>query len=141
MGFSAGGNLTLLAASSSQTPAYAKTDSVDEFPCHVNGAVACYPAYVLSDCRNFDGDNRQRGNPLDLRLDPAFKFDEKTPPMCFLHGDADTHSPMGSVRAYHKLRTMNIPAEIHVFSGRKHADLPKGVWQDLVWTWIERNTK
>jgi acetyl esterase/lipase len=141
MGFSAGGNLTLLAATSSLTPAYAKIDSVDDFSSHVNGAIACYPAYILSDCRNFDGNNRQRGNPLDLQMDPIFKFDAKTPPMCFLHGDADAHSPMGSVRAYHKLRTMNISAEIHVFSGRKHADLPRGVWQDLVWMWIERNTK
>ena len=141
MGFSAGGNLTLLAATSSQTPSYAKVDDVDDLPCHVNGAIACYPAYVLSDYRNFDGSNRAKGNDLGLLMDPIFKFDTKTPPMCFLHGDADAHSPMGSVRAYHKLRTMGIPAELHVFSERKHADLPRGTWQELVWTWIERNRK
>jgi acetyl esterase/lipase len=148
IGFSAGGNLTILAAASSQTPAYARVDAIDDLPCHVNGAIACYPAYILSDCKGYgsnpclyDGGNRQKGNPLDLEIDPIFKFDAKTPPMCFLHGDADSHSPMGSVRVYHKLRTMGIPAEIHVFSGRKHADLPRGTWHDLVWTWIERNTK
>ena len=141
MGFSAGGNLTLLAATSSQTPGYSRIDDTDDLPCHVNGAVACYPAYVLSDCKNFDGTNRQKGNPLELQIDPIFRFDDKTPPMCFLHGDADSHSPMGSVRVYHRLRTMGIPAELHIFSQRKHADLPRGTWRDLVWTWIERSTK
>ena len=141
IGFSAGGNLTVLAAASSQTPAYSRVDALDDLPCHVNGAIACYPAYILSDCKGYDGCNRQKGNPLDLEIDPIFKFDGKTPPMCLLHGDADSHSPMGSVRIYHKLRTMGIPAELHVFSGRKHADLPKGTWHELVTTWIERNTK
>ena len=138
MGFSAGGNLTIRTAVSSQTPAYARVDDVDDLPCHVNGAVACYPAYVLSDCKDFDGGNHKRGNPLDLTLDPTFAFDAKTPPMCFLHGDADAHSPMGSVRVYHKLRTMDIPAELHVFAMRKHADLPREVWKPLVWDWLRR---
>ena len=31
--------------------------------------------------------------------------------------------------------------KLHVFSGRKHADLPRGTWHDLVWTWIERTVK
>ena len=138
MGFSAGGNLTLLAATSSQTPAYARIDATDDLPCHVNWAVVCYPAYVLSDCRGYDGNNRQKGNPLDLEMDPIIKFDTKTPPMCFLHGDADAHSPMGSVRAYHRLRTMGIPAELHVFAKRVHADLPRGKWRDMVWDWLEK---
>ena len=138
MGFSAGGNLTLLVATSSTTPAYEAIDAVDNFPCHVNWAVACYPAYVLSDSKGFDGYNSQKGNPLDLEIDPIFRFDAKTPPMCFLHGDADVYSPMGSVRAYHRLRVMGIPAELHVFAKRVHADLPRGKWCDLVWEWMEK---
>jgi len=138
MGFSAGGNLTIRTAVSSQTPVYAKVDDVDDLPCHVNGAVACYPAYVLSDCKDFDGGNLKKGNPLDLTLDPTFAFDAKTPPMCFLHGDADAHSPMGSVRVYHKLRTMGVPAELHVFATRKHADLPRDAWKPLVWNWLRQ---
>ena len=138
MGFSAGGNLALLAATSSQTPAYRPMDAVDEFPCHVNWAVVCYPAYVLSDCTEYDGTNHQKGNPLDLKMDPIFKFDVNTPPMCLLHGDADAYSPMGSVRVYHRLRTMGIPAELHVFAQRGHASLPRGKWCDLVWDWLEK---
>ena len=59
----------------------------------------------------------------------------------YLSAWQDAHSPMGSVRLYHKLRTMGIPAELHVFSGRKHADLPRGTWHELVSTWIERTVK
>lgn len=138
IGFSAGGNLALLAATSSQTSAYARIDSVDDLPCHVNWAIVCYPAYVLSDCVGYDGTNRKNGNPLDLEIDPIFKFDALTPPMCFLHGDADDYSPMGSVRAYHRLRTMGIPSEMHVFAKRGHADLPRGMWQDVVWRWLDK---
>lgn len=136
MGFSAGGNLALIAATSSQMPAYVRIDAVDDLPCHVNWAIICYPAYLLSDCKGYDGTNRQKGNPLDLEMDPIFLFDERTPPMCFLHGDADAYSPMGSVRAYHRLRTMGRPAEIHVFARRGHADLPRGKWEDIVLDWL-----
>lgn len=136
IGFSAGGNLAIRTAVSSQTPAYARIDALDDVPCHVNWAVVCYPAYVLSDCKDYDGTNRQKGNPLDLKLDPSFAFDAKTPPICFLHGDDDSHSPMGSVRIYHKLRTMGIPAELHVYAKRRHADLPKDSWKPTVWTWL-----
>jgi len=138
MGFSAGGNLTIRTAVSSQNSSYAKVDDVDDLPCHVNGAIACYPAYVLSDCEGYDGGNLRKGNPLDLTLDPTFAFDAKTPPMCFLHGDADAHSPMGSVRVYHKLRTMGVPAELHVFATRTHADLPRDLWKPLVWEWLRQ---
>ena len=138
IGFSAGGNLAIRTAVSSQTAAYAHIDALDGVPCHVNWAVVCYPAYVLSDCKDFDGTNLQKGDPLDLELDPSFAFDAKTPPICFLHGDADSHSPMGSVRIYHKLRTMNIPAELHVFAGRRHADLPREMWKPLVWGWLRK---
>ena len=115
-GFSAGGHLTLMAATTSQTPAYEPVDELDKVPCHVNFAVPVYPAYVLED--GADGGNSGRGNNSQLVKD--FAFDAKTPPMCFIHGDADGYSPMGSVAVYHKLRTMNIPAEIHVYAKVNH---------------------
>ena len=138
MGFSAGANLAVRTAASSRTCAYARVDALDDISCHVNWGVVCYPAYVLSDCKDFDGTNRQKGNPLDLELDPTFAFDEKTPPLCLFHGDADGHSPMGSVRIYHKLRMMGIPAELHVYAKRAHADLPKDSWMPMVWAWLRQ---
>jgi dipeptidyl aminopeptidase/acylaminoacyl peptidase len=49
-----------------------------------------------------------------------FAFDAKTPPMCLIHGDQDQYSAMGSVAVYHKLRTMSIPAELHIFAKTGH---------------------
>lgn len=143
LGFSAGGNLAIRVAVSSETPAYRAIDALDESSCNVNWAVACYPAYLLSDCKDYDGHNAQQGNPLDLELDPTLAFDAKTPPMCLLHGDKDGYSPMGSVRVYHRLRSIGVPAELHVFANRTHAfggskrkDVPAAHWKDRVWEWL-----
>ncbi len=116
-GFSAGGHLTLMAATTSQTPAYEPVDELDKtVGCHVNFAVPVYPAYVLEDGNN--GPNAAKGNDSTLVKD--FAFDAKTPPMCLIHGDADGYSPMGSVAIYHKLRVMKLPAEIHVYAQIAH---------------------
>lgn len=119
MGFSAGGHLTLMAATSSETAAYSPIDDLDKIPCNVNFAIPVYPAYVLTD--GVDGENVGRGNGDDAKLVDDFAFDAQTPPMCFLHGDGDGYSSMGSVAVYRKLRTMNIPAEMHIFSLANHA--------------------
>lgn len=139
MGFSAGGHLTLMTATTSQTSAYEPVDELDKVPCHVNFAIPVYPAYVLQD--GADGTNAGRGNDADFV--PDFAFDEKTPPMCLFHGDGDGYSSMGSVKVYHKLRTMNIPAEIHVYALANHAfrnckpDDPMMFWKDRAYAWMK----
>ena len=45
---SAGSHLALLLATSSQTPAYAPIDKVDETPCHINWAIVNAPAYEMT---------------------------------------------------------------------------------------------
>ncbi|WDE97612.1 alpha/beta hydrolase [Lentisphaera profundi] len=116
LGFSAGGHLTLMTSTTSQTPAYKAIDELDKLPCHVNFAVPVYPAYVLEDGSN--GPNKGKGNDSTIVKD--FKFDSKTPPMCLIHGDTDQYSAMGSVAIYHKLRTKQIPAELHIFAKVGH---------------------
>ncbi len=139
MGFSAGGHLTLMTAAASQTPAYEPVDELDKTPCHVNFAVPVYPAYVLEDGK--DGSNAEKGNNSPLVSD--FAFDAKTPPMCLIHGDADGISAMGSAAVYRKLRTMNIPAELHIYAevghgfGMRPADAHLGTWPDRVYAWMQ----
>ncbi len=144
MGFSAGGHLTLMTAVSSKSQAYQPIDALDNIPCNVNWAVPVYPAYALADGAN--GGNRNGGNDLEKDvLVPELKFDDATPPMCFIHGDADGYSSMASVRAYHKLRTMKRPAELHIFAKEPHvffrscaASDPGAYWLDRVWEWLSK---
>ena len=46
---SAGSHLALMLATSSETPAYERTDAIDGFPCHINWAIVNAPAYVTTD--------------------------------------------------------------------------------------------
>ena len=139
IGFSAGGHLTLMCATSATTNAYARIDAIDDVPCHLNFAIPVYPAYVLTDGAR--SKNTHGGNSAGMVAD--FLFDERTPPMCLVHGDADVYSAMGSVRVYHKLRMMGIPAELHVYAQVPHAfgaddgKVPEPpLWWDEVWLWL-----
>ncbi len=138
MGFSAGGHLTLMAATTSQTNAYQPIDELDKISCHINFAVPIYPAYVLEDGK--DNENSGKGNNSVMVKD--FAFDQKTPPMCFIHGDGDSYSPMGSITVYHKLRSMNIPGELHIYSLANHAfrncgpDAPIRKYPERVKEWL-----
>jgi acetyl esterase/lipase len=139
LGFSAGGHLTLMTSTTSQTASYEAVDDVDKLPCHVNFAVPVYPAYVLED--GADGPNAGKGNDSTMVAD--FAFDDKTPPMCLIHGDNDVYSPMGSVAVYSKLRKMNIPAEMHIYAKIAHGfggnptDNHVGDWMNRVVAWMQ----
>ena len=116
---SAGSHLATLLATSSQTPAYAPVDAIDrEVPCHINWAVTCAIAYALTD--GLGVPNTRNGEAVDVRLDDCFKFDEKTCPMCMFHGGLDPYSPNASTMVYRRLRSMKVPAELHLFADRRH---------------------
>ncbi|MBR5760031.1 MAG: prolyl oligopeptidase family serine peptidase, partial [Thermoguttaceae bacterium] len=139
LGFSAGGHLTLMTATSSLTNSYDPVDDIDKLSASVAFAVPIYPAYVLED--GADGPNVDKGN--DSTMVEDFAFDEKTPPMCLFHGDADAYSPMGSVAVYAKLRKMNIPAEMHIYATIEHGfggnpkDDHVGDWLNRVYAWMK----
>ena len=143
-GCSAGGHLAVMAAVSSTVPSYPRIDDLDDTPCNVNFAIPVYPAYLLApEAENGDVEGCDN---LSAAFCPEFAFDAQTPPMCLIHGDEDGWSPMGSVRVYHKLRTMKIPAELHVMSGENHcfmehpkAGTPAATWKDRVWEWMVKS--
>ena len=118
---SAGSHLATLLATSALTPAYAKVDDLDDVPCHVNWAITGAIAYAVTD--GLGVPNSRNGQAVDAKLDSIFKFDEKTAPMCMLHGSADVYSPMASTLVYRELRKRKVPAELHLF-----ADRPHGFW-------------
>lgn len=117
-GISAGAKALLLVATSSETRAYDPVDAIDELPANLDFAVVQAPAYVLTDGAR--GANERGGEGEDVGILPELRFDEKTCPMCFLHGGIDRISPLGSTKLFRRLREMGIPAELHVFADRWH---------------------
>ncbi|MGI6401989.1 MAG: prolyl oligopeptidase family serine peptidase [Thermoguttaceae bacterium] len=139
LGFSAGGHLTLMTSTTSLTNSYEPVDEIDKLSASVNFAVPVYPAYVLED--GVEGTNTNKG--ADSPIVDDFAFDAKTPPMCFIHGDADRISPMGSAMVYAQLRKMDIPAELHVYAKVEHGfganvtDNHVGDWLNRVYYWMQ----
>lgn len=119
IGMSAGGHLTLLLATSSETPAYAPVDGLDKLSCHLNWAIANAPAYVTSDGEEGTPATRQ-GYGADVTLSSVFKFDAHTCPVCMHHGGEDPYSPNGSTLVYRQLRRMGVPAELHLYPNKEH---------------------
>ena len=120
MGFSAGGHLTLMGATSSRYASYTPIDVIDQLSCSPQWAVAFYPAYSLTDDDGLYGGNANGGNLDTDVLVSEFAFDENTPSMLFLHGDADNFASMASVKAWEQLNRMGIPAEVHTYATRGH---------------------
>ena len=118
MGSSAGGHLTLMGATSSRHRSYWPKDAIDKIPCNVQWAVAIYPAYALTD--GLDWNNTSSGTDDSARLAPEFSFDPSTPPMLFVHGDADHWAAMNSVKAWEQLRRMGVQSELHTLATRSH---------------------
>ena len=115
---SAGSHLATLLATSALTPAYARVDDLDDIPCHIRWAITGAIAYAMTD--GIGTPNTRNGQAVDAALDPCFKFDGKTAPMCMFHGSADIYSPTASTFVYRELRKRRVPAELHLFAGRPH---------------------
>ena len=142
MGGSAAGHLTLMGATTSLTPAYARIDDVDDQPCNVKWAIAFYPAYALTD--GADGTNANGGNlDTDVLVDD-FAFDAKTCTMFFLHGDADSYAAMNSVKCWEKLHAMGLESELHTLATRGHTfqqNASPGTgsynYNDIIWSYVD----
>ncbi len=141
MGSSAGGHLALMAATSSKRRAYWPIDDYEKLPCTVQWAVCIYPAYALTD--GAENPNKTGGNPDSARLVPEFSFDLATPPMLFIHGDADGWAAMNSVKVWEQLRRMGIQGELHTLALRHHCFQSKAspgtgsyTWMDRIWEFL-----
>lgn len=139
-GYSAGGCLTLLAATNSETEVYQPIDEIDQTSARLNFAIPIYPAYVLTD--GATDPNANKGEGAEILND--FHFDAQTPPLCLVHGDADIYSPLASVEVYKKLRKLGIPCELHVYANAPHGfmfwnDKPNAAdWRERCAAWLKK---
>ena len=136
MGSSAGGHLTLMGVTSSQSRSYWNIDDIDKIPCNVQWGVGIYPAYSLTD--GVDELNTTGGNDDSARLVPEFAFDPATCPMVFIHGDSDGWAAMNSVKAWEQMRRMGIASDLHSLCKRNHCFHRNASPGTGSYTWVGR---
>lgn len=107
-GFSAGGQVALIAATNDEARLYPAADAVDQVSSRPDFLALCYPWKILAD------------NSL-TELKPEIKITAKTPRTFIAQADNDTGSlGEGSALAYLALRKAKVSAELHIYSTGGH---------------------
>lgn len=107
-GFSAGGQVALIAATNAEERLYPLGDVNDSASCRPDFLMLCYPWKILAE-----------GSKTELK--PEIKINAKTPPTFIAQANDDTGSlAEGSALAFLALRKAEVSAELHVYSTGGH---------------------
>ena len=107
-GFSAGGQVALIAATNDEARLYSAADEIDRVSCRPDFLMLCYPWKILAD------------NSLTA-LKPEVRISAKTPPAFIAQANDDKGSlAEGSALAFLALRQAAVPAELHIYSTGGH---------------------
>jgi acetyl esterase/lipase len=123
MGFSAGGQLTVLAATRADAGDPAARDAIDRVSSKLDFAALVYPGTW-----------------------PDLKIDANTPPLWLLCGSDDRPEVIsGLTNIYLALRAAKVPAELHLYDGVPHGfglrttlKGPVSHWPQVFVDWLER---
>ena len=126
MGFSAGGLVGALAASSGKAPAYPSADGIDKESCRPDFALLLYPGLLL--------DSKKE------TLIPQLKIDEMTAPTFIATAHNDPITPLNSLELYRALNRAGVSAELHVYVDGGHGYGMRQVEGSYVHTWRDRAT-
>lgn len=107
LGFSAGGNLAVMAATHWDDTTYPKRDDVDQLSCRPDFTVPIYPAYL--------GDEKKAGP-----LSPLVRVTGETPPMFIAVTHDDALRGINAASLYVELKKANVGAELHIFTKGGH---------------------
>ena len=124
MGFSAGGHLAAITATSGNERAYPARDAIDAVPCRPDFCGLIYPAYLFKDDNN-----------------PGLVPGPGTPAVFLSHSADDALTYQNSSRFFDLLRTHKIRAELHLWPdgghgyGMRSPHSPKP-WPDLLAAWL-----
>lgn len=150
-GFSAGGHLcaSALLLPDCYSDSY-PTDEIDQFDCHPNGAILCYPVISVDETFGHVGSGK---NLLGDRYEEEKKnfsmeqyVTDKTPPVFLWHTSNDSGVNVKNSLIFGEcLRDHGIQFEMHIFPNGKHGlglakdhpDISK--WAHLAADWIENN--
>jgi acetyl esterase/lipase len=107
-GFSAGGQVALIAATNDDARLYPAADATDKVSCRPDFLMLCYAWHILAD------------NSL-TELKPEIHITEKTPPTFIAQAYDDKGSlAEGSTLAFLALRKAKVSAELHIYSTGGH---------------------
>ncbi len=133
IGFSAGANLAVRAATGWRKSAYARVDAADDVSCRPDFQMPIYLWDVLPE------DFRARKS-FDLR--PEYPVDGETPPAFIAQSQDDFCQIETSVAYFLALRNAKVPAALHVFPSGGHGyggraiGRPTDAWPDLAALWL-----
>lgn len=107
-GFSAGGQVALIAATNDEARLYPAADEIDRASCRPDFLMLCYPWKILAD------------HSLTA-LKPEVRISAKSPPTFIAQANDDKGSlAEGSALAFLALRKAGVPAELHIYSTGGH---------------------
>ena len=131
-GFSAGGQVALIAATNDGTRLYPTADDLDKTSCRPDFLMLCYPWKILAD------------NSL-TELKSEIHITDQTPPTFIAQANDDPGSlAEGSTLAFLALRKAKVSAELHIYSTgghgfglRPNATQAPGDWPGRAELWLK----
>ena len=142
MGFSAGANLAVRAATNFKRPIYAAVDDVDAQSCRPDFQLPIYPWDLIA---RKDSSNAWKGHEgLEVRT-AEYPIDAETPPAFIIQSEDDFCLPETSLAYYAALKRAGVSAELHIFEkgghkghgyGVRKLGYPTDAWPDLAVKWL-----
>lgn len=129
LGFSAGGNLTVMAGTHWDETTYEKVDSTDTLSCRPDFMVPVYAAYLGA-----------KNDPW--ALSPLVRVTDKTPPTFMAVTLDDAHRGAQAALLLVELKKAGVPAELHVYAtgghgyGLRPSDDPVCDWPQRCADWM-----
>lgn len=149
MGSSAGGHLAALVSTYREKIGFEGLDTVDEEDYLPNAQILCYPVIchpaddAVAHVGSYHNLLESRETAEQQKVDPSLIADEKTPTAFIWHTAGDSGvNVINSYRYAEKLRTLNIPVEMHIFPYGPHGLglAPKhphvAQWSGLLLNWL-----
>lgn len=131
LGFSAGGHLSVMAATSFETASYRPVDTIDKLSARPDFALPIYAAYLR--------------NPKDpSKFAPEIKFTKKTPPMFVAVSQDDKTRGADAARVFIALTELGVSAEAHLYThgghgyGLRPSKDPVSQWPARAADWMKR---
>jgi len=138
MGFSAGGNVAVLASTRFSQRSYKPIDEIDQVGCRPDFAVPCYPGHMVMTHKN-----KRPWQTAHLELNTDIPISQSIPPTFLVHAQDDPVDPYYYSEVYaRELKKAGVPYRLkgyrhggHAFGVRK-TGVDADHWPEDVLTWM-----